>query len=196
LLHDNSLIDNCDIATEILCLLEIVSGEDDCDSRLIQLPEKIIHPESELEIYSGGRLIEDEKVWIMDECSGNHQSSLHTSRESTRCNIPLFPESEGFEVLFNIGPGLFWTDPIVPCLSEDDVIDFFEYSKIELLRYDPDTHTGLGSSGIEIMIPDDHFSVCLVDETRDDPDCSGFASSVGPEKCEKISFFYRKCNSF
>ena len=77
--HDDSSVDDRYIATETLCFLEIVSREDDGDSRSIELAEELIHSHAELDIYSGSWLIEDEYRWIVYEGSSDHQTSFHPS---------------------------------------------------------------------------------------------------------------------
>src|SRR4051812_43076159 len=75
------VVDDRDPVAQILGFLEIMSGEDDGDSALVQLPH--IGPEllAKLDVDARGRLVEDQDRRRMDHRLGDQQPPLHSARE-------------------------------------------------------------------------------------------------------------------
>ena len=131
----------------------------------------------------------------MDEGACDHESTLHTSRECSCLGILFLPESEGSEVLLDIRLRDVWSDTIVTCLREDDIVYLLKNPKVELLWNDPDTHARLSARVIEIMSTDDDSPTRLIHETRDDTDRRRLPCTVGSEEREEVPFCYIKSDS-
>ena len=95
------------MTTEALSFFEIVRRQDDRDPCCIESAEEFVHPMPEFEIDSSRRLIEYEKMGIMDECASNHEATLHTTGECTSLHISLVPEPESLQVFLDIGSCFF-----------------------------------------------------------------------------------------
>ena len=77
---------------ELLGLVHVVGGDDQCHPFLLEAIEPIPEKVAGLGIESGGGLVEDQDLRPVDQTAGNRQPTLHAPRE--RLHLALAPIAE------------------------------------------------------------------------------------------------------
>ncbi len=70
-----------DLVRQLLCLLEIVSRQEDADPLALEVPYHIPHGPPRLRVQTGGRLVQEDEVGLVHEGEGEPHLLLLASRE-------------------------------------------------------------------------------------------------------------------
>lgn len=92
--YDIARSDDCHFVAQRLGFFEIVGSENDGDSSFIEILEKFPHAPAEFDIHASRWFVENEDLRLVDERSGNHEPSLHSTRESHGHRVQLVSESQ------------------------------------------------------------------------------------------------------
>ncbi len=180
------MIDDADIAAQLLSLFQIVRGEDDGDAFLVQLGEESPHRTAQLDVHPGSRFVEDQQARFVDQRTGDHQATLHATGQRTRRHIALVPQAKLGQVLLGAFLGNFRRDAVVTSLGHDDVEGLFELVEVELLGYDADAALKRRRVLVQVVAEDIHRAAGLVHQGRKNADGRGFAGAVGAEQGEEV----------
>ncbi|MNN54343.1 hypothetical protein D3C81_1691560 [compost metagenome] len=182
------MVDDADVAAQLLSLFQVMGGEDDGDAFLVQLGEEAPHRTAQLDIDARGRLVENQQARLVDQGAGDHQPALHAAGQRTRRYIALVPQTELGQVLLGTLPGHFGRDAVVTGLGHDDVEGLFELVEVEFLRHHADAALERGGLAIEVVTEDVHAATGFVDQGREDADGGGLAGAIGAEQGEEVTF--------
>jgi len=187
-LDDPAVIDDADVAAQLLGLLQIMGGEDDGDALLVEFGEKAPHRAAQLDIDPGGRLIEDQQSRLMNQGASDHQAPLHAAGQLARGHIALVPQPQLVEVLLGTLLGDARGNPVITGLGHDDVEDLLELVEVELLGHH--TQATLERRRLLVQVMAEHVdrAAGLGHQGRENADGGGFAGAIGAEQCEKIPF--------
>lgn len=78
---NGAVVDDADVAAQLLGLFQVMRGQDDGDAFLVELGEKAPHRPTQLDIDARGWLVEDQQAWLVNQCTGDHQPTLHAARQ-------------------------------------------------------------------------------------------------------------------
>ncbi|MNH13041.1 hypothetical protein D3C79_726000 [compost metagenome] len=182
------MVDDADVAAQLLSLFQVMGGEDDGDALLVQLGQKTPHRAAQFDIHTRRRLVEDQQARLMDQRPGNHQAPLHAARQRTRRHIALVPQTELGQILLGTLLGHLGRDAVVTGLGHNDVEGFFELVEVEFLRHHANAALERRRLAIEVIAKDAHRAAGLVDQGRENANGGGLAGAVGAEQGEKVTF--------
>ncbi|MNP01486.1 hypothetical protein D3C76_933040 [compost metagenome] len=182
------MVDDADVAAQLLSLFQIMGGEDDGDAFLVQLGEEAPHRTAQLDIDPGGRLVENQQARLMDQRPGNHQPTLHAPGQRTRLHIALVPQAQLGQVLLGAFLGQLGRDAVVTGLGHDDVEGLLELVEVELLGHHAQAALERRRFAVQIVAKHIDAAAGLVDQGREDANGGGFAGTVGAEQSEEITF--------
>src|SRR3989344_2150625 len=97
---DLAFVDDGDMPREPLGLFKVVSGKEYRDALLREGGEVLPHRTAELDINARGRLVEYQKLRLVDKGSGDHETPLHPAREPEAHLVNLVAESKVGEEFF------------------------------------------------------------------------------------------------
>ena len=92
----------------------------------------------------------------MDQGPGNHQATLHATREHPRRHILLIPQSQRPEVLLGSLMSQRCWQAVITRLIDDNVFHFLELVEVEFLRHDPNIFLGASKVLVDIDVVDRH----------------------------------------
>ncbi|AZD59734.1 hypothetical protein C4K18_1750 [Pseudomonas chlororaphis subsp. aurantiaca] len=187
-LDDGAVVDDADVAAQLLSLFQVMGGEDDGDAFLIQFGEEAPHRTTQLDIHASGWFVEDQQARFVHQGPGDHQPALHAAGQRARRHIALVPQPELGQVLLGPLLGNLGRDAVVTGLGHDDVEGLLELVEVELLRHHADATLERGGLTVQVMAEDIHRAAGLVHQGREDADGGGFAGTVGAEQGEEVTF--------
>ncbi|MNM11475.1 hypothetical protein D3C81_216370 [compost metagenome] len=190
------MVDDADVAAQLLSLFQVVGGEDDGDALLVQLGEEAPHRAAQLDIHPGGGFVQDQQTRFVDQCAGNHQTPLHAAGQRTRLHITFVPQAQLGQVLLGALLGQLGRDAVVAGLGDDDVEGLFELVEVELLRHHAQATLERGGLAVQVVTEHAHCAAGLVHQGRENADGGGFAGAVGAEQGEEVAFGNIKVDAF
>ncbi|MNR22869.1 hypothetical protein D3C85_1398490 [compost metagenome] len=156
------MVDDADVAAQLLSLFQIMGGEDDGDAFLVQLGEEAPHRATQFDVHAGGGLVEDQQAWLVYQRPGNHQATLHAARQRARRHITLVPQTELGQVLLGTFLGNLGRNAVVTRLGHHDIEGFFELVEVEFLWHHPDAALERGRIAVQVVAKDIHRAAGLV----------------------------------
>lgn len=72
-----AVVDDADAVAELLGLLHVVRGVDDCEARRPKIPDALQDGVPTLRVNADGRLVEDEKAGSVEQAGADVEPSLH-----------------------------------------------------------------------------------------------------------------------
>src|SRR5690606_40415895 len=97
-LDDGALVDDRDVAAQLLGLFQVMGGEDDGHPLAVELGDEVPHRAAQLDVDAGGGLVEDQQARLVDQRAGDHQAALHAAGEHARGHVALVPQAELVQV--------------------------------------------------------------------------------------------------
>src|SRR5579883_312428 len=183
---DNAaMIDNGNAIAELLCLFEIVGGEENGSAAAIELDHMSPELLSQLYIDAGRRLVEDEDRRAMHHRLRHHEAPTHAARKGARIGIGLRGETDGLED--RVGAALPRRNAIEPRMEIEQLPGREEGVQVELLGHHADGGTGVTRIGIDVDPPDARGAGALDDEAGENVDEGRLAGTVRAEKAEERS---------
>src|SRR3546814_10270597 len=91
-LDDGAVVDDADVAAQLLGLFQVMGGEDDGDAYLIQLGQEGPHRTTQLDVDTRSWFVEDQQAWLMHQGTSNHQAPLHAAGQRKGRHITLVPQ--------------------------------------------------------------------------------------------------------
>src|SRR5690606_42155698 len=76
---DRAAVDDRQVAAQVLGFLEVVGGEDDGGAGGVDLAQGLPHAAADLDVDTGGGLVEDQQARPRHHCAGDHQPALHAA---------------------------------------------------------------------------------------------------------------------
>src|SRR5206468_469857 len=77
--HDQPVIDDGDAVAERVGLLQIVGGEEDRHALVAELSHLIPDAGTGLRVEAGGRLVEEEELWAVDDAEADIETPAHAA---------------------------------------------------------------------------------------------------------------------
>src|ERR1700680_1504547 len=78
-LDDVAVVDDRDVAAQVLGLFQIMRGEDDGGTAGVDVAQELPHRASDLDVDAGGRLIEDQQLRLVHQRARDHEPALHAA---------------------------------------------------------------------------------------------------------------------
>src|SRR3546814_6075987 len=98
-----AFVDYAHTISHFLGLFDIMRRQDDGDSTGAKLPHEIPHVAPQLDIHSGGGLIQKQYLRFMRQCLGDQHASLHAPGKFHHLRIALVPKRKIAQQLFAVG---------------------------------------------------------------------------------------------
>ncbi len=77
---DPAAVDDCHVVGELVGLLEVLGGEEDRRAFVIERPHLLPDRLAADRVEAGGRLVEEEHPWLVDQRRGEVEPALHPAR--------------------------------------------------------------------------------------------------------------------
>ncbi|CAM5473184.1 hypothetical protein SSTU70S_05805 [Stutzerimonas stutzeri] len=187
-LDDAAVVDDADVAAQLLGFFQVVRGEDDGDALTIQFGEERPHRAAQLDVHARCRLVEDQQARLVDQRAGDHQPALHAAGEHSRGHVTLVPQPQLMQIFFGTLPGDLRRDAVVARLGDEDIEGLFELVEVELLRHHAQAALESGRIAIQVVAEHVHRAAALVHQRGKNADGGGLAGAVGAEQGEEIAF--------
>jgi hypothetical protein len=179
-------VDDAHPVGDFFRLLDIVGGQDDGDAACAQLLDKLPHLPAQVDVDTGGRLVEEKNFRLMGERLGDHHPPLHAARKLAQHAVLLAPQRQFLEdALDKRRIRLFAVDAAG---KVHRVPDRLEHVGRQFLRHQPDLRTRLAEVPDDVVAADQHLAGRRIDETADDRDQRRLAGAVRAEKREDLAF--------
>ncbi len=186
-LDDAAAFDDGDVAAQILGLLEVMRGQNDGRSLVVDIAQELPHRAANLDIDAGGRLIQYQQLRFVHQRSSDHEAPLHAAGERAGDRMAALPQLQLLEIFLG---SLLRERPryaVEAGLVHHDREQRLEHVEIDLLRHDADAGLRHLELAIHVVAEDLDDAAGLVDQRGDDADDGGLAGAVRTEQREKIA---------
>ena len=179
------MIDDRDAVAQLLGFLKIMRGEHHGHALIVELAHVSPQLLAQLDVDSGGRLVEHEHGGRMDHCFRHHQPALHAPRQRPRISVRLVLEVHRAQQLHAAPLGL--GHAVQPGLDVERFLRREEGVEHDLLPDDADRDLCVARVLVDVEAPDRGGPGGLVDEPGEDVDQRRFARAVGPQQPEDLA---------
>jgi hypothetical protein len=185
-LGDLAVIDDGDVATETLGLLQIMGREDDGRPAGVELAQEGPHRAADLDVHARGRLVEDQQPRLVHQRPRDHQAPFEAAGELAHLGVAPVPEIELLEITLGTDLGLATRDAVVAGLIDHHLDNRQEEIEVELLRHQADEGLDQLGRAILVLAEDPHAPAGLVHQRGEDPDEGRFTRPVRSQQRKEI----------
>ena len=176
--------DQGDVLAQGLRLLEVMGGQQDRRTLLVQQPDVVPEIVAELDVDAGGRLVEDHQQRFVQEGPGEQQPALHAPGELRRPGVRLRSQVEDVDHLVGAAVGRFPIHPEVAAVVDERLPDGREAVEVGILLGNADQATRLH----RVMLEAEHADPAAgrADQIADGVDQRRLAGPVRAEQAEEL----------
>ena len=166
--HDLAAVDDRDLIAELLGFFQIVGGQDDRYTQLVQTGDVLPELAAQLDVDAGGGLIQDQNRRLMDHGLGHHQTPLHAAGQLADIGVGLIAQAERVEQL--VCAALALGHAIEAGLDLQRLSRREEDVGGQLLRHHADRRAGVAWALVDVTAPDPHRARAFADQTGQNVD--------------------------
>lgn len=184
---DLAVVDDGQVAAQVLGLFQVVGGQDDRGAGGIDLLEHAPHVAADLDVHTGGGLVQDQQPRLGHHGASDHQAALHAAGERAAHHLRLFPQMRAAQLGLRQGGSLLARHAVETGVVDQDVEGLFEQVEVHFLRDQADQPHRIAA--VADQIGAEHLDLALreVHQRADDADQGGLARPVGAEQGEKVA---------
>jgi hypothetical protein len=194
-LDDAAVVDDRDVAAELLGFFQIMRGQDHRRAGRVDAAHELPHRASDFDVDARGRLVEHEQFRFAHHRAGDHQAPLHAARQRARLVLRLVPELEFLEVFLGALGGDRARNAVETGLVHADVERFLELVEVDFLRHQADQRHRLAAPFADRHTEDARIAARRVDQRGQDADQRRLARAVRPEQGEEVARLHAQRNA-
>ena len=100
---DLALVDDADPVRHLLGFVDVMGGEDDGDAGGLQRSHHFPHALAQLDVDAGGRLVEEQDLWLVRQRLCDHHAPLHAAGQREDLCVLLVPQRQVLQHLLDMG---------------------------------------------------------------------------------------------
>ncbi|KAG1245823.1 hypothetical protein G6F68_014905 [Rhizopus microsporus] len=89
LLDDLAVVDDRQVAAQVLGFFQVLRGEDDRGAGRVDLLEHAPHVAADLDVHAGGRLVQDQQARAGHHRARDHQPALHAAGQAAELGVAV-----------------------------------------------------------------------------------------------------------
>ena len=150
--HDDAaVIDDGDVAAEVLRLFQVVRGQDDGRALRVDLAQELPHRAADLDIHARRRLIQDQQPRLVHQRARDHQPALHAAGQRARHGLALVPQLQLLQVFLGAHARHAALHAVEARLVHHDGLGRFEHVEVDFLRHDADAGFGALDFAVDVV---------------------------------------------
>ncbi|MNS90308.1 hypothetical protein D3C72_1243580 [compost metagenome] len=184
---DLAVVDDGQVAAQVLGLFQVVGGEDDRGAGGVDLLQHAPHVAADLDIHAGSRFVQDQQARPGHHRAGDHQPALHATGQGAAHHLRLLPQVGALELDLGHLLGFRARHAVEAGVVHEDVEGLFEQVEVDLLRHQPDQAHGGAAVAHQVAAEHLHLALAEVDQGTDDADQGGLAGTVRAQQGEEVA---------
>jgi hypothetical protein len=183
--NDLAVVDHADPVGHLLGFLDVVRGQDHGDAACAQDSHQLPHLAPQLDVDAGGGFVEKQDLRLVRQGLGDQHPALHAARQGDDLVVPLVPQSEILQQLFDVGrPGRLAEQSAAEADGGPHRLEGFGR---EFLGHQTDPSPGLAVLRHDVEAVGGNGAGRRPHQTADDADQRGLAGPVRPQQRKDLA---------
>lgn len=177
-----AVIDNRHAVAQSMCFIHVMCGQQHCSTAFPEARDLIPELEPALRVQTRGRLVQEQKLRISYEGTGNRQSLPLSAGEFSHPCVLLLVECELPEEIDRLPPLWIKGAEQLQCFKNAEL-----FGELRFLERDPDPLAYLSRIPLPVPSEDLHFPIIGRSKPLQNLDCRSLPGSIGAEKAKAFA---------